>query len=470
MSINDCKVIHETGLKVLIDLWDAAKSIKDIDKKYKSSAPSNYSSVARAASNLTLVFPVICSRNISPEVAGVVNKALEKNAASMMQKLFASWQLADQDINNVQDYINQFHNNINTRAASLDDVFDLTSRIKTSKNESTISDAELEIAFREDAKNLDYVLDSDIKESSLRNFTVKNGTVSYNPIREADVTVDIYDNDATADSSGDIKVDNDKDGNKLKTRISVGGNNNSKSAHGTRKDIADYFSKQIPDADYKKANELLPTPITVNFQVKVADSNGNPTTRIDGATVGVKSKLYPIGSKDIVDHVGQKMLDKRNWLLDFIKATTRETSFFKDFLLAIDKAKIDSLSLSDRKATTDKMWKVLERRALNSKFRRVATSNPNAAAAITTLVLSQEEVDYMRKFNNMDVEHISNVIGLFESLNLMCIVIVDETLEVAKFIYDDNDPMWETISFTHLERESNDNTYKRVVNLMTKIS
>ena len=82
----------------------------------------------------------------------------------------------------------------------------------------------------------------------------------------------------------------------------------------------------------------------------------------------------------------------------------------------------------------------------------------------------QEEVDYMRKFNNMDVEHISNVIGLFESLNLMCIVIVDETLEVAKFIYDDNDPMWETISFTHLERESNDNTYKRVVNLMTKIS
>ena len=463
MSINDCKVIHETGLKTLIDLWDAAKSIKDIDKKYKSGRPASYSSVARAASNLTLVFPVICSRNISPEVAGIVNKALEKNAASMMQKLFSSWQLADQNINNVQDYINQFHNNINTRAASLDDIFTLSSKLQ----ESTIYDAELEIAFKEDMKNLDYVLDSDINESSLRNFTVKNGTVSYNPIREADVTVDIYDDGTTADSSDDVTVD--KDGNKLKTRISVG-NGNSKSAHGTKKDIADYFSKQIPDADYKKANELMPTPIIVNFQIPVKGPNGESTTRIDGATVGVKSKLYPIGSKDIVDHVGQKMVDKKNWLLDFIKATTRETSFFKDFLLAIDKAKIDSLSLSDRKATTDRMWKVLERRALNSKFRRVATSSPNAAAAITTLVLSQEEVDYMRKFNNMDVEHISNVIGLFESLNLMCIVIVDETLEVAKFIYDDNDPMWETISFTHLERESNDNTYKRVVNLMTKIS
>lgn len=447
MSINDCKVIHETGLKTLIDLWDAAKSIKDIDKKYKSGRPASYSSVARAASNLTLVFPVICSRNISSEVAGVVNKALEKNAASMMQKLFASWQLADQNIDNVQDYINQFHNNINTRAASLDDIFTLSSKLQEGAD---ISDAELEIAFREDAKNLDYVLDSDINESSLRNYTVKNGTVSYNPIREAAVF-----NNVNGTPNAEFP----------------GGNcpPASRSASNQLKDFADYFSKQIPDADYKKANELMPTPITVNFQVKIpGDKNG--TTRIDGATVGVKSKLYPIGSKDIVDHVGQKMVDKKNWLLDFIKATTRETSFFKDFLLAIDKAKIDSLSLSDRKATTDRMWKVLERRALNSKFRRVATSSPNAAAAITTLVLSQEEVDYMRKFNNMDVEHISNVIGLFESLNLMCIVIVDETLEVAKFIYDDNDPMWETISFTHLERESNDNTYKRVVNLMTKIS
>ena len=76
----------------------------------------------------------------------------------------------------------------------------------------------------------------------------------------------------------------------------------------------------------------------------------------------------------------------------------------------------------------------------------------------------------MRKNHNVDLEKIATVLGLFDSLNLMAICIVDESLEVAKFIYDEQEPMWETISFTHLERESSDNTYKRVVNLMTKVA
>lgn len=456
---NDCKAIHETGLKVLIDIWDSIKSIKDDDKnkshggfspkeflKNKANnreyAPGKYSSVAKAASNLTLVFPVICSRNISIETASIVNKALEKNDASIMQKIFASWQIADEEIGSVQDYINQFHTNINTRAASLDDVFALTSRLESYGS----FDKEVELAFREDAKNLNYILPSDISERSLNEYTVKNGVVSTKVLKEAAVSTTASGNTSPSFPGADLKMP--------------------KSKIDSMKTYADYFSKQIPDAEYKKANELMPTPLTVNFQVK--EKNGDNTV-ISGATVGIKSKLYPISSKDIVDHIGEKVQAKTNWLVNFFRATTRETSFFRDFLLAIDKAKIDAMSLSDRKSSTDKMWKVLERRALRSRFKS-ALNDANSAAAITTLVLSQEEVEYLRKHNNVDIEHISNVVGLFESLNLMCIVIVDETLEVAKFIYDENDPMWETISFTHLERESNDNTYKRVVNLMTKVS
>ena len=142
----------------------------------------------------------------------------------------------------------------------------------------------------------------------------------------------------------------------------------------------------------------------------------------------------------------------------------------KDFVLAIDKAKIDAMSMSDRKRTSDKMWKVLERRALTSRLKRAMRRADSASvAAITTLVLSQEEVEYMRKYNGVDVEQVSTILNLFESLNLMAVCIVDESLEVAKFIYDEQEPMWETISFTHLEREASDNTYKKVVNLMTKI-
>ena len=68
------------------------------------------------------------------------------------------------------------------------------------------------------------------------------------------------------------------------------------------------------------------------------------------------------------------------------------------------------------------------------------------------------------------MESISTVKALFNSLNLLAIVIVDESLEVTKFAFDSDDPMWETVSFTHLEREASDNSYKKVVNLMTKIA
>ena len=46
----------------------------------------------------------------------------------------------------------------------------------------------------------------------------------------------------------------------------------------------------------------------------------------------------------------------------------------------------------------------------------------------------------------------------------------DEALEVAKFMFDTGDGNWENYSFSSLEREDKDNTYKKVVNLMTKVA
>ena len=458
-KMNDCKAIHETTLKTLIDIWDGLQSLKNDENKgadgkfsiekflgnrNNNLRPGSFSSIAKAASNLTLVFPVICSRNISIENASMVSKALEKNAASMMQKLFASWQVSSDKVGSVQDYINQFHTNINTGSASLDDVFEMSSRMV---KESSITDKQIELLFKEDMKNLNYYLPSDINENSLNNYSVKGDVVSYN---EAAVVHKRVTNDDTIEASFP----------------GAGSSTISKSTTDTAKTYAEYFNKQVLDSDYKKANELMPTSMVINFQVR---NDEGKMTDYNGGVIGIKAKLYPVSSDDIVKHVGEKVSNNNNWLVNLVKATTRETSFMKDFVLALDKAKIDAMSLSDRRSSSDKMWKVLERRAANSKFKRALNSG-NAAAAITTLVLSQEEVEYMRKHNNIDVERVSNVLGLFESLNLMCLVIVDETLEVAKFIYDEHDPMWETISFTHLERDSNDNTYKRVVNLMTKVS
>ena len=232
---------------------------------------------------------------------------------------------------------------------------------------------------------------------------------------------------------------------------------------------SEYFKNQVLDSEYKKANELMPTTMIVNFTIRAEQKDGTyKDASVANAVVGVKAKLYPINSDDVINHLVDKT-QSRNWITNFIRATTRETSFIKDFVLAIDKAKIDAMSLSDRKSTSDKMWKVLERRATVSRLKR-AMHQPNNASAITTLLISQDEVEYIRKYFNIDMENTRNVVGLFEALNLMGFAIVDESLEVVKFIFDEQSPSWETISFSHLERESSDNTYKKVVNLMTKVA
>lgn len=503
--MNKCRMIHETVLKDIMDLWDDVKNLtnSDVDQllKTKSDAKNpmrGMSSIAKATSNMTLVFPVICSRGIAIENASMVSKAVEKNAVTMLQRLFSAYQLSDE--RDVASFLSKFHQNISSGAASLDDVFNLATRL-------TEASALEKAAVKEDMRNLDFYLPSPVSESALTRYIVREGAATPNgPANNNSRTYNgPFHNDNSNTYNGAVNnvrgginhnnyhgtVNDVKGGmkNYHGTVHDVKGTNNNyygnitningpdpnspeeraarsaKHMSDARKADNEFFNNQVVNSDYKKANELMPTLMTVNF--KVETDNGN-IVDYNNALIGVKAKLYPVSSEDVVNHLADKTIS-RNWLTNFFRATTREISFMKDFILAIDKAKIDALSLSTRRSTSDKMWKVLERRALNSRLKNVMRQNNNAAA-ITTLCISQEEVEYIRKYYNVDMERVSTILGLFESLNLMCVCIVDESLEVAKFIYDEREPMWETISFTHLEREASDNTYKRVVNLMTKMS
>lgn len=454
--MNENMMIHETELGSIMSAYEDLKNIfknsgGNSEEKLKKARRDNpllgSTSISKAASKMTLVFPVICSRGIAIENSSMVTKALEKNAVSMLQRLFAAYQVAeDQDL---MSYIQKFHNNISSGVASLDDIY------KVILGESVAITAADRAAIMADMKNINFYLPDAINESSLMDYTIREGAADKGVVTKEERRRD-YEEGRERQKKKDEEHDEDR---KLQSK---------KDLHDMRmsKDAADFFAKQVPDSDFKKANELMPTMMTVSF--KVINKDGTKIDDYNNALLGVKAKLYPVASNDIIQHITDKNAN-RNWLTNFFRATTREISFLKDFILAIDKAKADAQSMSSRNPTADRMWKVLERRATNSKFRRLMLSNNNAAA-ITTLCVSQEEVEYMRKNFNTDLESLNVVRGLFESLNLMAIVIVDETLEVAKFIYDETELMWETISFTHLEREASDNTYKKVVNLMTKMS
>ena len=467
MANVDYKAIHETALGNVLNMYDAiGKTVADIaanpeqkridkaDKEFKM----KLSSIAKQASELTMVFPVLCSRSISIDRAMMISKAVERNCVSMLQKIFSCWQIAASGVDNARDYIAQFHTNLSTQAFDLDDFFRLTTTINDSKAiGSTINGikqlATMEAATQQakmyDMINHAYYLPTSISESSINdNFTVsENGSVNvkYKSLKETD-------EEKTFDSATSPRA------NINSTRMSDS---------RTRKDLLDIFKNQTLDSDYKKANELIPTNMYINFKVRSPD--GSNTFDVAGAVVGVKAKLYPVSSEDLVSHIGDKAKAKQNWLVNLVRGTTGEISLMKDLALGIEKARIDAIGASARKKSTDPMWRILERRANSSRAMR-SMNQTNNAAAITTLVMSQDEVEYIKKNYNVDLERAATACGLFESYNLLGIVIVDEALEVAKFIYNETDPMWETISFNHLEREASDNTYKKVVNLMTKMS
>lgn len=215
--------------------------------------------------------------------------------------------------------------------------------------------------------------------------------------------------------------------------------------------------------EYKKANELQPTMMVVNFIRKSEDGEGS----INTAVIGIKCKIYPVTSADIVNRISGKLQDK-SFLTNFVRATTNEIAFFRDFLFAVDQAKFDAKSYG-KNASSNKLWKVLERRSTKSKFRR-SLKMYNDATAISTLVMSENDSEYLKKVHSIDILDVSRARKIMDSYNFMCLVVANQSTEVASFLYDTGDDTYEMIPFSGLEREASDNSYKKMVNLLSKVS
>ena len=124
---------------------------------------------------------------------------------------------------------------------------------------------------------------------------------------------------------------------------------------------------------------------------------------------------------------------------------------------------------SAKRGSSSKIWKVLERRALKGKIKRYLGMNSDAAA-IATLVISREDAERLKKDYSIDVDKPNIIRPIMESYSLMGFAIIDEAMETVKFIFDSGDDNYETISFTHLEREAADGSYRKVVNLISKMT
>lgn len=479
--------IHETVVSDIFEtIKDGVRIAGDVVNP-KSVRVRNARSLARATSGLTLAFPVICSNTLPIETASMIAKAIERKNVSMLQMAFSAYNITN--AKDAVEHLSKFHQNLNLSKMDLDKFMDAMEML----GESSYVYPEDVKAIAEDCKrNLNFVLSNSISDTSLLEYAeitrygekrvVKEAIAKpqkYGPKGPEDYTDDEINQAAYDDGPyNSLGKDNarfylsrkdreDQEARRAERDKKAADAKNDLEMTQRRQSGSDsmrqQFQAMLMQSDVKKANEMQPTMMLVNFYVNDKDRDLNVAQQF---VCGVKSKLYAVSSDEILNKIITKNVDS-DILLKLVKVSTREISFVKDFLLGLDEARLDALSKS-RKGSGSRIFKALERRAIKGKIRR-SLRMENSAKAISSLVISSEEAEELKKYENIDVYQPRTIIPIMEKLNLLYFVVVDTTAESVDIITD-GEMEYETYSFTNLERESSDNTYKKVVNLITKVS
>lgn len=474
----------------LVDFYEAIKrGVADLRKS--SSGIGRSTSLARATSGLTLVFPVLCTDTLPIDAATMVSKAVERKATTMLQMALSAYNITN--ATDAIEHLKNFHTNLDIDSLTVDKFIDIMDSVSEGVN-FTISEMDKRAVYEDCRRNINYYFADDINPVSLNEFRDRGANGSVKIIKEARTSKDNKYNDGynqgvydTNDSREERKFQYQKDKdayqqkyrekqdsiqNKLnqdkfdyqqdrdKERDAI---DNLKMQQSATSDKNDYYKKMLIDTDVKKANEMQPTLVLVNYYV---NDNYKALNIAQQAVAGVKAKLYPIASVDIINRLITKHVDG-DIILKLVKLSTREISVIKDFLLGADEAKMDALG-SSKKNSGSKVFNALERRAGKNKVFKYGRMD-NAYKAITTLVITAEEAEEIKKNSNLDVSKPSSIIPIMTKLNLLHFVIVDTTSE-AVAILTDGDSKYEMYSFANLEREASDTNYKKVINLMTKVA
>ena len=438
------------------------------------------SNIAKEAKGLTAVFPVLVSESVSVEQAQMIAKAAERKYVTMFQMLFAASQITD--AKSAQSYLKKFHNNITSSLdlsdMTVDDVIDFANKLDEEVQTTALTNARIteatkavleDLAFNE---NYTKVLAENLNPVSLNNYKVKTVFGNYKATQVSEANDDYYTVEDRSDST-EWEGRDDNNGNVYKQRTNTTTRRTPitardraatlKDKNATLKDKADIISKQIVTTDITKAHEATPSLMIINF---VTQADGRDNEIVNTAVIGVKCVIHYIPSSEMMNRMVLKNTDRRG-LLNFIRATTGEIQFFRDFLFAIDRAKIDAVAQTN-KGSNSRIWKMLEIRANRSKMNTTARADNAACAAITMLVLSKAEVDIIKQSYRLDLSKASTMLSVMKGYNFIGVAVIDEVNEKVDFLYDDGTKNFETISFMSLEREQGAGEYKKMINTLVK--
>ena len=451
----------------VLDVADNSEIGKFISKKNPS-----IKSITRANKDLTMTFPVMVSNTVDPASAQLVSRALERKFVTLTQMLLSAISITSSK--DAIDHLKNVHSNLDL--SSLFDVDDYLAISQEATANHIFDAAEIKAvyeAFRQErlhAKPLSHLhefLSKDVTDAIARQPRVAGNIANrkFNDLSDEDKAraMNYYGSDTVTRNKALEKQNKSltqqlKDIERANSKLSNSNSNLQSRLDDIRNNSRAGLVKLGKDQDYKKANELQPTLLQIQF---ISTNDNNDPITVD-AYVGIKTKIYCVDSADIANHI----VSKRSYnfsLYNLIKATSGEIEFWRDFVFAIKKAKIDAVSNTNR-GSSSKLWKVLERSALASKINRFMSAR-NDATAITTLMMSAYDVEMLRKMEDIDISDSRVARKLMDDYNLVGIVIVDDSTESAKIIFDTGDDEYEPYTFKTLKRDDKMD-YKQMIQLL----
>lgn len=487
------------------------RAVSDIKKGSRSTSRDkySYSSVASAASKLIAIFPVLTSRTVSKEVAHRVQKYIEQQGCMMLQ--LALQQANISGAANGIAYLKQFHQNLsgngldalgdvlNTYAAKISGdtqaqnaATDISSRMYDARVREAITEAFCDQMNFESDDSI--VLTAEQINGLLEMFADAENYVVYdtklNPVSIQDYVV----NESSSKSYRvDIKYINEAEDNKKKPAYPAGADPDydskyyedlkAKSAYGyeyykrnkelqgdidhdedRRRGKPEEEKKRklhnvtpLRDQDIKKMNDASYSMLLVRFYSE--DTSTVATEFI----VGVKAKLIGCDATEILRRIANDNTDGK-FFINLMRTITGELKK-TDFLFGLSRT-YEDLESTKRKGAQGDLWALLKNRALASK-EAVRSGNRNNYSAITTVVISKDDAEDLFREENLDITNVKVARHFMESYNLLGFVICDESTESLSVLFDDGSTVFDEISFTMLDRESQDGgTYKKLINLI----
>lgn len=513
--------LHEAGSDTVDTIVQIAKGLSNVATNAKGDKSEySYSSIANAASKLIAVFPVLTSRTVSFDTARMTSKYIEQISCQ-----FFMFALQQANISNAKDgiaYLRQFHQNLNMGDDNTDAVIAamqswIDAYTRGTQESTTFADA-LNNEILSEAMVDPFMMQSDdvkISASDMRDLMhvmQENANIQFYDTKLNPLSIDDY---VVREFAGgdyrvtvspyilnEAKLDRNKANNSYKENKEQHRHeeemdknyterykadrkaeteyykeyNRSREADRQYNDQKDKDTKEqndrinanrmrsntaiLKDQDIKKMNDAIPSILVVKFYQK--NSNDAVSGVATEFIIGVKSKVVPITTTEILRRIMNDNKDGQKFL-KFMRVITGELKA-SDVLLGLSRITDDVKSYKVKGARGD-IWTLLQNRAVAAK-EQVRSGKHNDFSAITTVLISQQDADELYREENFDINDPKNAIHFMQSYNLMGFAIADDSNEVLHLLLDNGSKNFEDISYRMLERETQDSTYKKLINLM----